>query len=651
MIHRFRITLPDRAAAGKRFTAVLLYSLFAFLCWPAAGVVSAFAPPALSDMPESAFIYGRTVNLADLKNPLDPGKKSQHVREGGVLYFKNCFLCHGDLLDGKGVFGESFFPPPADLAHPKSILSKSPAYSFWRIAKGGPGLPEKFAPWDSAMPAWENQLSEEETWKIVTFIHQTAADMNSLPISAQASEPTLEKGQALYQEKCAYCHGETGKGDGPAAEFTSPRPRNFTKGQYKIRTTPFGQIPTDADLMAMLERNYPGTSMPSWKHLPEADRQSLVLYLKSLSNKFQKFIDRKKSHAVVEAPEPPELTLETLATGKALFQQNCSGCHGVQGRSDGESTKKVVDISSDAIWPRNLSQPWLFRRGDSLKDLFLTLRTGLSTTAMPRFSPRTVKDADIWALAYYVRTLALSEKPEVRKTIHVKKIEGALPENPSDPAWEKIDSYFFPLGAQLTAGEKSYHPTVRSITAKALHNGDELALYLHWDDPRVDPILTQDAAFIESPPPPLPPHLRMAEDEQEEAPAPEAQEFPDAVAVQFPVSASASKPYFLNGDLSHPVNLWRWSSHPMAAEEYNAQGLLQWNKQSDSGQTLSGQAAYQYGRYFLVMKRKLNTGDKEDAQFQAGTATPIAFNVWDGSQGEKDTIKSVSSWFELLLDQ
>jgi len=602
-------------------------------------------------MPESAFLYGKTVNLTELKSPLDPAKEAEHLREGGAVYFKNCFLCHGDLLDGKGVFGESFFPPPADLRHPNSILSKPAAYAFWRIAKGGPGLPDPEAAADSAMPSWEERLSEEEIWKIILFIQKSATEMNRLA-SATAPEPSLERGQAVYREKCVHCHGETGKGDGPAAKRTSPRPRNFTKGQFKIRSTPFGKIPTDQDLMAMLERNYSGTSMPSWKLLPEKDRESLVLYIKSLSKKFQKFIDRKKKHQVIKAPNPPEPTPELLAAGEELFMQSCSGCHGVKGRSDGASTVKVVDIASDAIWPRNLTKPWLFRRGASLRDIYMTLRTGLSTTAMPRFSERTFKDEEIWAIVHYVRTLALPEKPQVQKTLRARKVEGALPDDPGDALWKEAEAFYFPLGGQLMAGERAFHPTVTGVTVKAAHNGDEMALHLEWDDPRVDPGLAQAAKVTESPPPPLPPHLRV-EGMEEEEPAPATpQEFPDAIAVQFslPDGAEGGKPYFLNGDAARPVYLWRWASNPAAAEEHNANGLTQWKKQPDAGQAVSSRAAYEYGRYSLVMKRKLQTSDKDDAQFEPGGKTPIAFNVWDGTVKETGSVRAVSSWFELLLE-
>ena len=170
--------------------------------------------------------------------------------------------------------------------------------------------------------------------------------------------------------------------------------------------------------------------MPAWKHLPENDRRSLVLYLKTLSKKFAKFIKKGKTHKVVVVPDPPAFTLASLERGKELFIKNCSACHGVKGRSDGPSTKKIVNLPTDAIWPRNLSKPWKFRRGDKRKEIFLTLRTGLSLTAMPRFSQRIFKDEQIWDLVHYVQTLAPSEKPETPPILKVERTDGALPIDP-----------------------------------------------------------------------------------------------------------------------------------------------------------------------------------------------------------------------------
>ncbi len=56
------------------------------------------------------------------------------------------------------------------LQDPLIIPILQEGFLFWRIAKGAPGLPEEGGPWDSAMPAWESFLSEEEMWNVITFL-------------------------------------------------------------------------------------------------------------------------------------------------------------------------------------------------------------------------------------------------------------------------------------------------------------------------------------------------------------------------------------------------------------------------------------------------------------------------------------------------
>lgn len=611
----------------------------------------AFGDPSESDMPQSIEVNGKKISLKNLTSPISDS--SQTLRDGASIYIKNCALCHGDLLDGKGLYGESFYPPPANFLLPQSILSKSKSYVYWRLMKGGQGLPKKFEPWNSAMPSWEGVLTEEQIWKVIHFIYEKSKELSSAT-THNVSTPTIERGEQVYSKNCSICHGEKGAGDGPGAKVSSPFPRNFIKGHIKLRSTPFGKIPTDKDLFEAITSGSTGTTMPSWKHLSEDDRHSLVLYLKSLSKKFLKFVKKGKTHKIVAIPDPPKFTLASLERGKTLFTQNCSGCHGVRGRSDGASTKKIVHIPTNAIWPRNLSKPWKFRRGDQRKDIFLTLRTGLSLTAMPRFSPRIFKDQQIWDLVHYVQTLSLSKKPKPPTTFKVKKIDGPLPSDPLDPRWNKIDSNFFPLGGQIIRSKKVKYPIIDNVIAKSVHNGKEISFYLHWDDPTFDPILKKSIHVEESPVPPLPLHLQVNESEKDilsEEYKP--QKFPDSIAIQFPIPMDETnvKPYFLNGDREHPVNLWKWSSHPIKAIEMTATGIDQIKKQIKTSQNLSSKASFKYGRYFITMKRPLKTLDpKIDIQFRSGQTTSIAFNVWNGSEGETESKKVISSWFNLELE-
>jgi len=612
--------------------------------------ILAFDDPGSIEMPSTIHVNGKSISLQNLKNPIT--ESNQAFLDGSKIYIENCVLCHGDLLDGKGLYSESFFPPPANFLHPQSILSKPKSYAYWRIMKGGSGLPKKYEPWNSAMPSWEGVLTEEQVWKVIHFIYEKSKELSSAT-TQDVSVPSIENGEKVYSQNCSVCHGKKGAGDGPGAKISSPFPRNFIKGHIKLRSTPFGKIPTDKDLFEAITNGSKGTTMPSWKHLSENDRHSLVLYLKSLSKKFAKFIKKGKTHKIVVIPDPPKFTLASLERGKELFIQNCSACHGIKGRSDGASTKKIVNIATDAIWPRNLSKPWKFRRGDQRKQIFKTLRTGLSLTAMPRFSPRIFKDEQIWDLVNYVQTLSPSQKPKTPEIFNVQKVDGPLPDDPDDPTWKTVNSNFYPLAGQIIQSEKTIYPIIDNVIIKALHNDNDIVFYLHWDDPTVDPILKKSTTVEESPAPPLPAHLQTNEPEEQPTEELKPQEFPDSIAIQFPTSVGDGneKPYFLNGDSEHPVNLWKWSSHPMKALELNATGIEKINVQKDSSQNLTSKASFKYGRYFLVVKRPLTTSDaKVDIQLRSGQTIPIAFNIWNGSAGETGSEKVISSWFDMILE-
>jgi len=613
----------------------------------------AFNPPTASDMPEAISLKDQEIQLKNLTNPIHqaPENLKQNLKKGGEVYFKHCFLCHGDLMDGSGLFGDRFFPRPADFQ--KTIAEgKKENYFFWRIMKGGKGLPATHQPWESAMPAWEGTLSQDEAWQVIAFIFE---NVKNPVVPDPPAEPSVERGKQVYTEKCVFCHAEDGSGKGVSAFYSSPRPRNFIKGQYKFRTTPFGKIPTDDDLYQMLVRGMPGTTMPSWKHFPEVDLKSLVLYLKTLSKKFAKFEEKGKSHKLTKVKSPPPFDEQSLERGKNFFNATCSGCHGLKGRSDGESTKRNVDIESDAIRPRNLTKPWTFRRGSTPKDLFLTIRTGLSTTAMPRHSKRIYKDKEIWDIVHYVTTLAQLKNPEISKDIKAVKTEGPLSLNPDDDAWESAPSVFIPMGGQVLEAEKLFYPTIDNIWIQAIYNADEIAFKLRWDDPTVDPILKTSTDVLVSPPPPLPPELQSAlgeEDEKSEE-APKPQKIPDAIALQFPVGKSndGSLPYFLNGDRDHSVNLWQWKSYPNQLTKLTANGVTKITDQQEPEQQIQSKAIYKYGQYNLVVKRKRITPDNNnDVQFETGAPIPIAVNAWDGNTKETGSQKSISSWFQLTLE-
>lgn len=123
--------------------------------------------------PASVDFRGRRLNLKE-GNPLraDTARLVENYEQGRIVYYKNCFFCHGDALDGNGHYAKGFNPSPANFQDAGTIAQLSESFLFWRIAKGGPGLPDASTPWDSAMPVWENFLSENEIWQVILYLYE-----------------------------------------------------------------------------------------------------------------------------------------------------------------------------------------------------------------------------------------------------------------------------------------------------------------------------------------------------------------------------------------------------------------------------------------------------------------------------------------------
>lgn len=123
--------------------------------------------------PAQITFRGKAMSLTGLENPLRTrGDLAEHYKTGRRIYYQNCLPCHGDLLDGKGHFGHGFSPTPLAFDDPGNIAQLTESFVFWRIAKGGPGLPREGTPWNSAMPVWEDFLTEDEIWAVIIFLYE-----------------------------------------------------------------------------------------------------------------------------------------------------------------------------------------------------------------------------------------------------------------------------------------------------------------------------------------------------------------------------------------------------------------------------------------------------------------------------------------------
>ena len=125
--------------------------------------------------PSEITVHDKKIDLVAGENPFrqletsNPEEFRKHVENGRQVYYRNCVFCHGDTMAAKGMFVHGLDPLPTNFHD--TIAQLQETFLFWRIAKGGPGLPEEGGPWDTAMPAWEKFLKEEEMWEAILFLY------------------------------------------------------------------------------------------------------------------------------------------------------------------------------------------------------------------------------------------------------------------------------------------------------------------------------------------------------------------------------------------------------------------------------------------------------------------------------------------------
>ena len=217
---------------------------------------------------------------------------------------------------------------------------------------------------------------------------------------AQAAEGG-SLGKAIFESKCAQCHGLDGKGNGPAAAFLTPRPRDFTDGKYKFRSTESGSIPTDDDLVRTIQNGLHGTSMPDWKPFLNGDSLAAVVqHVKSFSSRFQ---NEKPKTVFIGSPVPPSPS--SIAAGRNVYaKMQCDNCHGVDGAGTGAVATDLLDDWGNELPATNLTEPWTFRGGATPRDIYLRFRTGLDGSPMPSYKG-SATEKEMWNLANYVVSL------------------------------------------------------------------------------------------------------------------------------------------------------------------------------------------------------------------------------------------------------
>lgn len=246
-------------------------------------------------------------------------------------------------------------------------------------------------------------------------------------------------------------------------------------------------------------------------------------------------------------------------------------------------------------------------------------------------------------------------------------------DDPWAAIWSEMPPLEVPLSPQIGVLPALAGPSVPTVRARALSDGERIAVLLEWADPTPDDAVLRADAFA------------------------------DAAAIQFAQGTGVS---ICMGQQAGALNIWHWKAdwaadlaawrdvwdaHPnmpldatlprqgdgagdvrseeappgflsgamagnlrsvprrSSVEDLNAVGFGSLTAQPLDGQNVSGASGWRDGRWRVVFSRALATDDPNDARLRRDGSTVIALAVWDGSRGERDGLKSTSTWLSLTF--
>lgn len=300
-----------------------------------------------------------------------------------------------------------------------------------------------------AAPADEEEADEEGEGDA-----SAASDGAEPRVTDLVDRRRLAHGAEVYRRRCAGCHGVSGDGQGEAAAYLQPKPRDYRDGIFKFTSTPYGLKPTRADLVRTIRRGAKGTSMPAFPWMTDEDVGAVIDYVISLSQRGEfenlavmlsedyeededietvDFVDALKTIqsrwqtagdlAVQPISSPPPYGDESIIAGrKAFLSKGCSKCHGEDGEGQTEwlsheflaeqeslPPEERIEINYDA-WgdpaPAANITAGMLHGGRRQLDIYRRIFTGINGTPMPSFGQTLASEPEtIWNMVHYVQSI------------------------------------------------------------------------------------------------------------------------------------------------------------------------------------------------------------------------------------------------------
>ncbi len=184
----------------------------------------------------------------------DGSAHTKQIDQGAELFKKDCAGCHGATGRGDGFVAQVLLRKPKDLASTRySLVLLSQV--LWNGKRG------------TAMPAWRT-LPQQDLSALAAYV----LSFHPIAKADEVSPESLQRGNLVFQQNCAPCHGAAGDGKGAAASTLIPEPANF-----RLKQPNFDYI------LHVLSDGIPGTGMPAWKaQISEHDREALANFVRSL---------------------------------------------------------------------------------------------------------------------------------------------------------------------------------------------------------------------------------------------------------------------------------------------------------------------------------------------------------------------------------